>query len=327
MKDIHGLLLKGDSQLEYCTNLETVFSFVPKEHQLLIKVDFAPVNPSDFYLTRGLYHDKKPYPVIPGFELTGTIEGAGSEEDKQFIGKYVVAVVVLPNYGAYSSYTIVNTKHAIILEEKPDQKTFEYLINPLTAIGLLEAAKNHYSKAIIQNGGSTSVAKLIHFYNKEYKFDTIDIVRNLKHKDELLELGANEVIDSSSDEFTKNLKEIIAKYKPTSCFDCVAGKQTGDLFNNLPPSSIVFVYGLLDLKPIEHIDPSQVIFLNKEIKGFHVLHTFVKAGDFRIYSKQVNDAAKHFQQKQGVKEFNLMDFAKAFDYYPQKQEKLLFKCN
>ena len=58
-----------------------------------------------------------------------------------------------------------------------------------------------------------------------------------------------------------------------------------------------------------------------------MFNTFLKTADFRKYTKELNDAAKHFKQKQGIKEFSLADFVKAFEYYPHKQEKLLFKCN
>lgn len=36
--------------------------------EVLMKMLYSPVNPSDLYFLKGIYGDKKTLPVIPGFE-------------------------------------------------------------------------------------------------------------------------------------------------------------------------------------------------------------------------------------------------------------------
>lgn len=36
--------------------------------EVLLKMLYSPVNPSDLYFVKGLYGDKKPLPVVGGFE-------------------------------------------------------------------------------------------------------------------------------------------------------------------------------------------------------------------------------------------------------------------
>lgn len=36
--------------------------------EVLLRMKYSPVNPSDLYFLKGIYGDKKTLPVIPGFE-------------------------------------------------------------------------------------------------------------------------------------------------------------------------------------------------------------------------------------------------------------------
>lgn len=44
-----------------------------KEGELLIKVEAAPINPSDYMYTLGLYPIHKKAPTVPGLEGAGTV--------------------------------------------------------------------------------------------------------------------------------------------------------------------------------------------------------------------------------------------------------------
>ncbi len=50
-----------------------------KKGQVLIKVEAAPLNPSDVYFMQGLYGDivKMNYPLSPGWEGAGTVVATG----------------------------------------------------------------------------------------------------------------------------------------------------------------------------------------------------------------------------------------------------------
>ena len=204
---------------------------------------------------------------------------------------------------------------------------FEFLINPITAIGLLEEAKKNQSNTFIQNGASSSVGKLVLYYNKKYKLNSINIIRTEKHRPTLMDLGATVVLNQSDPSYPSELKQNIKQYKPTSAFDCLAGDATSDLFNLLPHYSKQYVYGSLELKGISKINPTELIFTNKELKGFHLVHSFLKGSDLRKYSQEINEVSKEFKQGIGIKVFDLENFKEALEYYPSRHEKVLFKCS
>lgn len=328
MKNVSGLILRGPGKLEFSKNLEELFKFVPEKGQLLVQVKYAPMNPSDFYFTKNFYYDKKPFPCIPGFEGFGVVADAGDEDKKHLIGKPCAFLAFGQGSGAYASHTLTALKHTIILDALPNPESFEFVVNPITAIGLLEEAHKINAKAFVQNGASTSVGKLILYFNaKQRKMDSINIVRDIKHRQELQALGGGVVLSSSDSDYEAMLDKAISGHQPTAFFDCVAGKAGGLLFNKLPHHSIQWVYGALDRKPVESIDPSQLIFTSKEIRGFHLAHNFLKFKDLAQFHQQINDVARDFKQTPGMKTFDLEHFEEAVNYFPNKKEKLLFRCS
>lgn len=328
IKNIRGLVFHGKGKIEFSKNIEDIVKFTVNPDQLLIQVKYAPMNPSDYLFYLDLYADKKPLPAIPGFEGYGIVTQAGKPENEHFIGKFVSFLAFDKSVGSYCSHVACSTKSVVVLEKEPNPQTFEFLVNPLTAIGLLDKAKQHGSHAIVQNGASSSMGKLILFFNSKINQPSINIVRNAKHFDELKSLGATEVLDSTDPHFNQNLIEVIKKYTPTSAFDCVGGKMTGQLLKALPHASIQHVYGALEMKPCEGITPLDLIFTKKELKGFHLMKNFMNEDtQLSTYEKEINQLTNEFKQLQGVKIFELEQFEEALKYYPTKNEKILFKCS
>src|SRR5512136_1889234 len=50
----------------------------PGPGQVLIRMAATPINPSDLGFLQGSYGFQKPFPVVPGFEGSGTVDAAGS---------------------------------------------------------------------------------------------------------------------------------------------------------------------------------------------------------------------------------------------------------
>jgi NADPH:quinone reductase-like Zn-dependent oxidoreductase len=328
IKNVRGLLLHAPGKVELCKNLENLFDFTMKPDQVLIQVKYAPINPSDFYYMMDMYHDKKPKPSTMGFEGYGIITHSGSPDHDHLIGKPAVFSGFGSPTGTFSSHTICNVKNLMVLDKEQDPQTTEFAANPLTAIGLLEKAKEHGATAFVQNGASSTMGKLLIYLGKKLGLESISIVRNEKHFEELTSLGGTEVICSTSPGYMKKLSDAIKKHHPTVAFDCLGGKPTGELFRSMPNGSIHYIYGAFELAPCDGISPADFIFKNKEIKGFHLFHTYLKGkSEITQYAKQVNEILNEFKQKQGAKVFELEDYEEAFKYYPVKTGKVLFKCS
>lgn len=328
MKNVSGLLLKAAGKIEFCKNLEEYISFVPGKGELLVETKYAPINPSDYLFYKGYYPDKKPYPCIPGFEGFGVVVEAGDSEHKDLVGKPCAFMCFTNQHGTYASHTVVSLRGTIILDELPNHETFEYLVNPITAVGLLDEVYKHQAKAFLQNGASTSVGKLILFFNSIHqKLQSVNIIRSDKHREELKKLGATDILNQTDADYLDQLTKSIKEYKPTAVLDCLAGKATAEIFNRLPKGAHHWVYGILEMKPIDGINGAELLFTNKQLRGYHLYHSMIKDGDIQKWTNDVKECQKHFKQATGVKAFETADFEQALTYYLQKKEKVLFKLN
>ena len=51
----------------------------PAKGEILVKIDSAPINPSDWAFLRGLYASPKKLPVVAGFEGSGIVMATGND--------------------------------------------------------------------------------------------------------------------------------------------------------------------------------------------------------------------------------------------------------
>jgi len=95
---------------------------------------------------------------------------------------------------------------------------------------------------------------------KEKGIEVINVIRDKNKVDKLKkELNTELVIYiENNDNFGKEIKEISEKFQATVCFECIGGKVTGTIFNNMPPKSTLIVYGTLSGKDIEGVNGVQV---------------------------------------------------------------------
>lgn len=74
--------------------------------------------------------------------------------------------------------------------------------------------------------------------------------------------GAKYVLNSTSETFFEDLKKLAAELKALTCIECIGGPFTAQIMDQLPARSHVALYGCLSEKPLEGIDPLQMIGRN-----------------------------------------------------------------
>ena len=149
------------------------------------------------------------------------------------------------------------------------------IINPFTAVGLLETARQGGHRAAVHTAGASQLGRMLQALAAEMNYPLIQVVRREAQVELLRSLGAQSqgtsyVLNSSRETFPDELKAMCDRLGATVAFDAVAGAMTGTIMNAMPPRSMVYVYGALSEEPCGNIDPVQLIFHNKEIKGFYL---------------------------------------------------------
>jgi len=134
----------------------------PGKNQVIIKVEAATLNPSDILFMRGLYNVKVDYPYTPGWEGSGTVVGAGdSDRARALVGKKCAfmkanEIVVYKMRGAYADYIVTDVSNTFPLSDDLDfEETASFIVNPLTAVCMVERLKQLKSKCVIVSAAAS----------------------------------------------------------------------------------------------------------------------------------------------------------------------------
>jgi NADPH:quinone reductase-like Zn-dependent oxidoreductase len=109
----------------------------------------------------------------------------------------------------------------------------------------------------------------------------------------LKKLGAKHVVVTGSDEakWKAELQSKITELDAKVVFDAISGKMSGDLLDLMPPKGTVYIYGGLAGKA-ENINPLDLIYKEKKIKGFF-LSSWIKKGDpVRMIARMIATGSK-----------------------------------
>ncbi|HJQ81418.1 MAG TPA: zinc-binding dehydrogenase [Lacipirellulaceae bacterium] len=244
----------------------------PEKGQVLVRIRAAPCNPSDLLLLQGKYGTLKKLPTVPGWEGAGEVVASGGGWLANWLnGKRVACALRGDRNGTWAEYFVAKAAECIPLKR---QITFEQaaslIINPFTAFGLLETARKGGHHAAVHTAGASQLGRMLQTTAVEEEYPLINVVRRKEQLELLRSLGAKYVLNSSNDSFADELKTLCERLGATVAFEAIAGNMTGTVMNSMPHDSIVYVYGALSEEPCGNIDPVQLIFHSKEVKGFYL---------------------------------------------------------
>ena len=184
---------------------------IPKDHEVLIKIIATTVNRTDcgfrnpeylaVRLVGGLFKPKK---HILGSELAGVVEATGQHVKAFKPGDAVFGLSTF-NFGTHAEYICIAENKSITL--KPANITFAEAaaVSDGGFLALANIRKIDFSKQpnILINGASGSIGTASVQFAK-YFGAKITAVCNTKDFELLKSLGADEVIDYTKEDFTKN---------------------------------------------------------------------------------------------------------------------------
>ncbi len=241
----------------------------PGPDEVLVKVAATPINPSDLSFLDGLYGFKKPTPVVPGFEGSGTVIAAGSGMMGRYLkGKRVACVSQEQGEGVWAEYMVTTASLALPLHSsvKFEQGAMS-VVNPLTAMAFLTLAKKGRHRSIVLTAAASALGQMVNRLCKKEGIQIINIVRREAQMELLKKQGAEIVLNSSDADFPPLLHDVCQKYQSRLAFDGVSGSLTNQVLEAMPPNSKLIVYGGLTYEPVQ-AEPGHLIFKGKSIEGF-----------------------------------------------------------
>lgn len=269
----------------------------PGEKQLLIKMAYAPCNPSDIAFLQGAYGVTKTMPTVPGFEGAGFVAAVGPGLDPNaWHGKLVSCFAQGNSDGTWAEYFLADARQLIVINKLLEPKQAAcFFVNPFTAWGLAELAIKKNSPAIIMNAAGSQLSAFLMELLRRKSIKTIGIVRKAEHKSTLTNAGFDQVLVSAEEPFEEKLRQAVNELQANLAFDAVGGSMTGLLFSAMPRDSEIVVYGGLSGKAIEGLSVVEAIFKRKKLSAFN-LGDWIRETDMAAFSKAKNALSEMIQR-------------------------------
>ncbi|MGY3607105.1 MULTISPECIES: zinc-binding dehydrogenase [unclassified Bradyrhizobium] len=249
-------LIKKSGELEI--SLVEVPIPEPGPDEIVVRVEAAPINPSDLGLLIGPADPStakasgtKEFPVIsakvPQAALGGLAarldqsmpvgnEGAGvvvktgsSDAAKALLGK----TVALLGGAMYAQYRLARAKDVLVLPEGTTAaEGASCFVNPLTALGMTETMRREGHKALVHTAAASNLGQMLNKICLKDGIPLVNIVRNKAQADILHKIGAKYVVDSSAPTFIDDLTNALVETGATIAFDAIGGgKLAGQILN------------------------------------------------------------------------------------------------
>jgi NADPH:quinone reductase-like Zn-dependent oxidoreductase len=184
---------------------------VPKDDEVLIKIHATTVNRTDTALraakpfaSRFITGLRRPKRKILGSELAGVVETAGAAVSEFGVGDQVFGVNPW-KFGTHAEFACMRASSS--LAHKPAGMSFEEAAavcdGAILALGCLRPADLRKGKGILVYGASgsigTAAVQLARYFDAH-----VTAVCNTRNLEIVRSLGADEVIDYTQEDFTKN---------------------------------------------------------------------------------------------------------------------------
>lgn len=270
-------------------SLEEVPVDDPGDDEIVVRIEAAPINPSDLGLLLGpadlgtLARRDGDRPgltfAIPDARLAAVAgrldqsmpvgnEGAGTvvatgRNTASLAGKRVGMI----GGAMYADYRRIRASDVIPLPEGATAADgASMFVNPLTALGFVETARREGHTAIVHTAAASNLGQMLQKICLSDGIPLVNIVRSREQADILRGIGATFVVNSKDEDFATQLAEAIEQTGATIAFDAIGGGTLGsDIVRAMERASVrrmseynrygstvfkqLYIYGALDPSP------------------------------------------------------------------------------
>lgn len=258
----------------------------PGPGQVLVKMDAAPINPSDIVFVQGTYGFRKAVPCVPGFEGAGTVVAANAGlYGRWLMGRRVACSAPEQGNGTWAEYMACGafTCAPLRRDVSPDFGAM-LLANPVTAVSFVAMTKRRRAGALIQTAAGSAVGRMVARWARHEGAPAIHVVRSEAGAAVLRDMGETHVLVSTEPGFDDRLKALAHELKATIAFDAVGGAVTEQLVRAMPDGGRVVIYGGLSDEDAP-LDIRQAIFRDKGVEGFWLPFEVKRIGPLGLLSR------------------------------------------
>ncbi|MCZ2860881.1 NADPH:quinone oxidoreductase family protein [Blastococcus sp. VKM Ac-2987] len=232
----------------------------PGEGQVLVKVRAAALNFPDVLMAMGKYQEKPPLPYTPGVELCGEIVGTGQR------------VIGGPSGGpgAFAEYALMDAANAWpVPEGMSDEKAASlYLTYQTGHVGLHRRAHLQAGEHLLVHAGAGGVGTAAIQLGKAAGATVIATAGGARKTEICRELGADHVIDYTTEDFVPIVKEITGGRGADVVYDPVGGEVFDKSRKCIAFEGRIVVVGFTS-GTIPHAPTNHLLVKNYSVVGLH----------------------------------------------------------
>ncbi len=246
MRQIRSLVT-ADGQLEL--SITKIATPAPAAHEVVVRMEAAPINPSDLGLLLAAADVSKATssgpvdnpvvraPISPnvmaamasrvgesmsvGNEGAGVVVAAGAADDAQALLGRTVAII---GGATYAEYRAVPAMSCLLLPDGTDPVDgASCFVNPLTALSMVEVMRMEGRTGLVHTAAASNLGQMLVRICRDDGVPLVNIVRRPEQATILAGLGALHVCDSSSDSFVGDLTAALVATSATVAFDAIGG--------------------------------------------------------------------------------------------------------
>jgi len=221
----------------------------PAANEVLVRVEAAPINPSDLGLlvanadmATATVAGTPERPIVTaslgpgalkalsarldqslpvGNEGAGIVVAAGSSEAAQALLGSRVGVA---GGAMYTQYRVIDASACLVLPEGATAKDgASSFVNPLTALGMLETMRREGHSGLVHTAAASNLGQMLVKLCAKDGVPLVNVVRKPDQEALLRSLGAVHVVNSTSPTFTAELTEALKATSATLAFDATGG--------------------------------------------------------------------------------------------------------
>ena len=227
----------------------------PGEHEVLVKVEASPINPSDLGLlfgpadlTQATFSGTAELPEVTaqvpesllrqisaradqslpaGNEGAGQVIAAGSSDAAQSLLGKTVAIL---GGAMYAQYRVLKANQCLLMNEGVSARQgASCFVNPLTALGMVATMRDEGHSALLHTAAASNLGQMLVKICLKDQVPLVNVVRKAENVELLKSLGAQHVLNSSDDDFMESLIAVLTQTNATIGFDATGGGKLGGL--------------------------------------------------------------------------------------------------
>jgi NADPH:quinone reductase-like Zn-dependent oxidoreductase len=263
---MHAIQIKNFGPvLEVLELIELPEPPAPTAAEVLVGVEFAPINMNDLYLIEGVFPIRPTVPSVVGNEGVGRVMAVGRDVRDLRIGDRIS----IPLYAfSWRERMVLPAKGLFPLPADADPRQLSMLgINPPTATLLLsEYVDLQPGDWVAQNAANSGVGRAVIAIAKSRGLRTINFIRRAELVAELKAAGGDIVLVDEAGVLDK-VRQAVGEGRVLLGIDGVAGTATATVAGALTQGGTIVTYALMSGQPVT-INPMDLIAKRVSAKGF-----------------------------------------------------------